>query len=206
VRPSRRADAAHNRTRILDVARAAFAESGASTSMAEIARRADLGMATLYRNFSGKQELLKALYIDEVDAICAAARVDPGQAAGEAFEVWLGRFVAFAGAKRPLFLLLMVDSDLTNPVFDSSRDRVLAAGRLLFEAARAQGAVHDELTLEQMLDLLVAIATISDDLERLEPLWRAALRGFRRGLIDAGPCRSPGAPTPCHGHDQWITS
>ncbi len=75
----------------------------------------------------------------------------------------------------------MVDSDLTNPVFDSSRDRVLAAGGPLFEAARAQGAVHDELTLEQMLDLLVAIATISDDLERLEPLWRAALRGFRRG-------------------------
>lgn len=163
------------------MARAAFAESGASTSMAEIARRADLGMATLYRNFSGKQELLEALYVDEVDAICAAARVDPGQAAGEAFAVWLGRFVALAGAKRPLFRLLMVDSDLTNPVFDSSRDRVLAAGGPLFEAARAQGAVHDELTLEQMLDLLVAIATISDDLERLEPLWRAALRGFRRG-------------------------
>ncbi len=180
MRPSRRADAARNRTRILDVARAAFAESGASTSMAEIARRADLGMATLYRNFSGKQELLEALYVDEVDAICAAARVEPGQAAGEAFEVWLGRFVAFAGAKRPLFLLLMVDSDLANPMFDSSRDRVLAAGGPLFEAARAQGAVHDELTLEHMLDLLVAIATISDDLERLEPLWRAALRGFRR--------------------------
>jgi len=180
VRPSPRVDASRNRTRILDVARSAFAENGASTSMAEIARRATVGMATLYRNFSGKRELLEALYVDEVDAICDAAVAGAGQTSTEALETWLECFVSFAYSKRPLFLLLMVDSDLSNPVFDSSRDRVLAAGRPLFEAAQADGAFHAALTLQQMLDLLVAIATISDDPEYLEPIWRAALRGFRK--------------------------
>jgi AcrR family transcriptional regulator len=68
--PPRRADAERNRDKILAAARAAFAEPDAQPSMAEISRRAGVGMATLYRNFPGRRELLEALYTDEVDAIC----------------------------------------------------------------------------------------------------------------------------------------
>ena len=86
--PSRRADAERNRGKVLAAARAAFADPGAEVSMAEVSRRAGVGMATLYRNFPGRRELLEALYTDEVDAVCAAA----GTAAGRrpALRSWPG--------------------------------------------------------------------------------------------------------------------
>src|ERR1700712_4387964 len=78
-RPAKRADAERNRDKILTAARLAFAEPGAEISMAEISRRAGVGMATLYRNFPGRRELLEALYTEEVAAVADAAT--PAEAA-----------------------------------------------------------------------------------------------------------------------------
>ena len=63
--PARRADAERNREKILAAARSAFADNRAPVSMAEISRRAGVGMATLYRNFPSRQELLEASLILE---------------------------------------------------------------------------------------------------------------------------------------------
>src|SRR6202035_5238513 len=98
--PARRADAERNRDKILTAARTAFADPEAEVSMAEISRRADVGMATLYRNFPGRQELLEALYTDEVDAVCKAAELVDGQTPGAVFTAWLHRFLVFAAGKR----------------------------------------------------------------------------------------------------------
>ena len=68
--------------------------------MAEISRRAGVGMATLYRNFPGRRELLEALYTDEVDAICDAAATLDERTPGAALDAWLQRFVAFSSSKR----------------------------------------------------------------------------------------------------------
>ena len=81
--PARRADAERNRGKILAAARSAFADPDAEVSMAEVARRAGVGMATLYRNFPGRRELVEALYIEEVDAICEAAGTAGGLAVGD---------------------------------------------------------------------------------------------------------------------------
>src|SRR3984957_3997788 len=90
--PTRRATAARNRDKILVTARAAFAEPDAEISMAEISRRAGVGMATLYRNFPGRRELLEALYIDEVNAVCEAAETIDGETPGATLVAWLHRF------------------------------------------------------------------------------------------------------------------
>ena len=87
--PTRRTDAARNRAKILAAARAAFADPDAEVSMAEVSRRAGVGMATLYRNFPGRQELLEALYTDEVNAICEAAETVEGETPGAMFLAWL---------------------------------------------------------------------------------------------------------------------
>jgi len=177
--PGRRADAERNRDKILAAARAAFAGSDVPVSMAEISRRADVGMATLYRNFPSRRELLEALYTDEVDAVCEAAGTAGGETPGAVLVAWLHRFFAFYVSKHPVGSELLKDSDGSSPVVGQGRPRVLAAGRPLLLAAQRAHEVRDDLTLEQVLDMVIAIGTIHGDPRYLEPILRTALDGLR---------------------------
>ena len=177
--PARRADAARNRDTILAAARTAFAASDAPVSMAEISRRAGVGMATLYRNFPTRRELLEALFTDEVNAICKAAEAVDGETPGAVLMAWLHQFVAFFTSKRHVASELLEHSDSSNPVFSESRARVLAAGRPLLVAAQKVYEVRDDLTLEQVLDLVAAIAMIQGAPRYLEPILQTALDGLR---------------------------
>ena len=177
--PARRADAERNRDKILAAARSAFADPGTEVSMAEISRRAGVGMATLYRNFPGRQELLEALYTDEVNAICEAAKTVDGETPGAALTAWLQRFFAFATSKRHIASELLKHTDYNNPLFANNRARVIAAGRPLLAAAQRAHEVRDNLTLEQILDMVIAIATIHGDTRYLEPILQTALDGLR---------------------------
>ena len=177
--PARRADAERNRDKILAAARAAFADSDAEVSMAEISRRAGVGMATLYRNFPGRQELLEALYTDEVDTVCTAAETINGETPGAALMAWLHRFFAFTTSKRHIAAELLKQTDYSNPLFRNSRTRVITASRPLLAAAQHSGEVRDDLTLEQILDMIVAIATIHGGTGYTGPILQAALDGLR---------------------------
>ena len=177
--PARRADAERNRGKILAAARTAFADPDAEVSMAEISRRAGVGMATLYRNFPGRQELLEALYTDEVDAVCQAAETTGGQTPGAALAAWLHRFSAFTTSKRHIAAELLKETDHSNPLFKNNRTRVITAGRPLLAAAQRAGEVRDDLTLEQILDMIVAIAAIHGDTGYTGPILQAALDGLR---------------------------
>jgi AcrR family transcriptional regulator len=176
---ARRADAEHNRAKILAAARSAFADPRAEVSMAEVSRRAGVGMATLYRNFPGRRELLEALYIDEVNAVCDAAQdVQVGTPAAALF-AWLQRFFAFVMSKHPVGTELLKQSGGSAPVMGESRARVMAAGRPLLSAAQRTHDVRENLTLEQILDMIVAIASIHGEADYLEPILHAALDGLR---------------------------
>jgi AcrR family transcriptional regulator len=178
--PARRADAERNRDKILAAARTAFADPEAEVSMAAIARRAGVGMATLYRNFPGRRELLEALFTDKVDAICEAAGGE-GETPGAVLIAWLQRFFAFATTKHQVAAELLAQSDGDNPLFGESRARVLVAGRPLLAAAQRTHEVRDTLTLEQILDMIVAIASIHRDPHYVQPILQAALDGLRPG-------------------------
>jgi AcrR family transcriptional regulator len=177
--PARRADAERNRSKILAAARTAFASSDAPVSMAEISRRAGVGMATLYRNFPGRRELLETLYIDEVDAICAAAVTVDGETPGAVLTAWLRRFFAFSTSKRHIASELLTHVDSSDPVFNENRARVLAAGRPLLVAAQHSHEVREDLTLEQILDMIIAVATIHGDAGYVEPILQTTFDGLR---------------------------
>jgi AcrR family transcriptional regulator len=181
----RRADAQRNREKILAAARTAFAPSDpdADVSMAEIARRAGVGMATLYRNFPGRRELLEALYADEVDAICRDAETIEGATPGARFAAWLRRFFAYFTSKRSIASALLEHADGSDPVFERNRARVLAAGAPLLAAAQDTREIRGDLTLEQVLDMVIAVAKIHGDARYVEPILRAALDGLRPAAV-----------------------
>jgi AcrR family transcriptional regulator len=176
---ARRADAERNRAKILAAARSAFADPQAEVSMAEVSRRAGVGMATLYRNFPGRRELLEALYIDEVNAICEAAETLEADSPGAAFVAWLHRFFAFITSKHPVGTELLKQAGGSVPVMGESRHRVMEAGRPLFQAAQHTHEVREDLTFEQILDMIVAIASIRGESEYLEPILETTLDGLR---------------------------
>jgi AcrR family transcriptional regulator len=136
-------------------------------------------MATLYRNFPGRQELLEALYADEVNAVCEAAGTVGGETPGAVLVAWLHRFFAFVTSKHHIAAELLEHTDRGNPLFDNNRARVLAAGRPLLAAAQRAHQVRDDLALEQIFDLVIAIATIHGDTRYLEPILQTALDGLR---------------------------
>jgi AcrR family transcriptional regulator len=176
---ARRADAERNRAKILAAARSAFADPQSEVSMAEVSRRAGVGMATLYRNFPGRRELLEALYIDEVNAVCEAAETLEAETPGAVFAAWLHRFFAFITSKHPVGIELLKHSGGIAAVMGESRGRVMAAGRPLFLAAQVTHEVRADLTFEQILDMVVAIASIHREPDYLEPILQASLDGLR---------------------------
>ena len=131
-------------------------------------------MATLYRNFPGRRELLEALYTDEVNAICEAA-----EAPGASLLSWLRQLFAFFASKRHIAAELLKHTDSGDSVFGGSRARVTAAGQPLLATAQQAREVRNDLTLEQVLDLIHAIATIRGDTSYVQAILQAALDGLR---------------------------
>lgn len=170
--------------RILDAARTAFADPDADVSMAEISRRAQVGSATLYRNFASRRDLLEALYADEVDAVCHAAATITGAGPGAVFVAWLRRFYAYFTSKRFVATELLEETGHDDSVFGRGLTQVLKASRPLLQAAQTSGEIRDDLTLEQILDMVVAIAKVPGDAAYREPLLRVALDALRTAELD----------------------
>jgi len=107
--PPKRADARRNYDRLLAAAAAAFAEHGADdVSLEEIARRAGVGIGTLYRHFPARQALLEAVYQDQVDGLeVLAGKLLASESPGAALGEWIRSFVAFGKAKRNLSAALV---------------------------------------------------------------------------------------------------
>jgi AcrR family transcriptional regulator len=107
--PLKRADARRNYDRLLKAAGDAFAERGADdVSLEEIARRAGVGIGTLYRHFPARQALLEAVFQDQVDGLDAlAAKLLTAESPADALAEWVRAFVAFGRTKRSLSTALV---------------------------------------------------------------------------------------------------
>ncbi len=110
--------------------------------------------------------------------ICATRRGRCPGAPGDALVAWLRRFAVFHHSKHPIAAELLRHTDAADPVFGSSRDRVLA-GRPLLVAAQQAHQVRADLGLDQVLDLVLAAATIRGEPAYVEPILQAALDGLR---------------------------
>lgn len=176
VRRPQRADARRNFDALLTAAREAFAEHGTQASLEDIARRAGVGIGTLYRNFPTRQDLFDSVYLDEIDELCGAAGQVAGLPPWEALAVWLRRFVAYAATKRAIHEALNRDSEMMR----SSRAAMYEAGEPLFDRAREAGEVRDDVTFDDVLRMISGITAgaFVDDAQR-DRVLRIALDGVR---------------------------
>jgi AcrR family transcriptional regulator len=177
-----RADARRNYEKVVAAAREAFAEGGASTSLEEIARRAGVGIGTLYRHFPSRQALLEAVYVGEVQELCRTASELEELEPWDALVAWLHRFVEYLGTKQALAaeLLDYVDRDAT--LFRDSRAALYAAGEPLLERAQAAGAVRPDIDLGEIIQMVGGIAKISAaEPAQIERILAVALDGLRYG-------------------------
>src|SRR5579859_684933 len=96
-----RADSLRNRDLLLTTAKAAFAEAGAEVALEEIARRAGVGIGTLYRHFPTRSALLAGVYQREIDQLTGAAdALLREKAPAEAMEAWLNLLIDYMNTKR----------------------------------------------------------------------------------------------------------
>lgn len=175
-----RADARRNCEKILAAARDAFAEGGESTALEEIARRAGVGIGTLYRHFPTRQALLESLYIDEVDELCRSAGQLDGADPWDALAGWFDRFVPYIAAKQALAHELTNHLDQDARLLHTCRESLFAAGEPLLRRAQEAGVVRADVTIGQVIQMVVGIAkTPATEPGQTEHLVRVALDGLR---------------------------
>lgn len=158
-----RADARRNRERLIAAARELVAEAGSDVALDDVARRAGVGNATLYRHFPTRAELLAALYADEVATLCdhgarLLAEPDP---VGALF-AWLDAFVAHVATKRPLALAATEGPDgRRTPMFEEWHAAVNATAGALVR--RAQPLLRPDVTAADVLALASGAALTTDE-------------------------------------------
>jgi AcrR family transcriptional regulator len=195
--PALRADAARNRLRILAAASDVFAERGLDASTAEIARRAGVGEATLFRRFPTKDDLIVAILAEHMDGVIAVAEAcleepDPWRSIERFFESMVEMQVGDRGA-----LDAVKDSCMTSPALMGRRKRIMELMSRLLRRAQDAGVVRDDLTAPD-LGLLTAAASSVGGLAfpGLRPdLWRRYLGVILDGMRPDGATRlRPGPP------------
>ena len=176
----KRADARRNYEKVLTAAREAFAEGGESTALEEIARRAGVGIGTLYRHFPNRQALLEALYVDEVAEICrAAAQLDDADP-WEALENWFERFIGYMATKQALAGELLNYLSRDAELFKVCRESLFTAGEPLLARAQEAGVVRPDVSIGEVIQMVMGIAKIpAGDPAENAHILRVALDGLR---------------------------
>jgi AcrR family transcriptional regulator len=176
---SRRADARRNRGLLLSAAREIFAERGPDAPLDDIARRAGVGSATMYRHFPTRRELIIAVYADEAAALCATGdALLAAWPAGEALFTWLHAFAGHVAGKRDLALAIPAeDGGQRTALFDGWHEAMHATASRLLAAAQSAGAVSADLDAADLLALASGIAVASADADQA----RRCLALIRRG-------------------------
>jgi AcrR family transcriptional regulator len=176
----KRADARRNYDALIAAAREAFTERDTSASLEDIARRAGVGIGTLYRHFPTRTDLIQAVYVEEVEGLARSAEDVGGLAPWEALVTWLHGFVGYIATKQALAEELFAVADHNAEVFSNCRMALHDAGKPLLERAQAAGQVRADANIEDVVRMVGAIAkmpaTEPADIERVLDI---ALDGLR---------------------------
>jgi len=180
-----RADAIRNAARVLDAAREVFAELGADASLEEIARRAGVGIGTLYRHFPTRDALVEAVFRDIVDASCSRGEQllvsdDPTGA----LTAWLREQMRQSSVCRGLAaeaMIMMLDEQGCGA--SNACDALHDIGAKLLQRAQQSGGVRADTEIDDLIRLVNAIGFATEgapDRERQsDRLFDLMMEGLR---------------------------
>jgi AcrR family transcriptional regulator len=175
-----RADSTRNRQLLIDAAKAGFAELGLNVSLEDIARRAGVGIGTLYRNFPSREAIVEAVYRREVELLAdAVPHLLETWPAAEALHKWMHLFVDYIATKRLIAPSLGTATVRTSPHYATSAELIKGALSTLVKRAVASGEVRKDIDPADLLRAMVGVSYGNPDAG-----WQASARRLIDILMD----------------------
>ena len=193
TKPARgpRADAVRNRERVLESAKAVFSAGGPEASLEAVARRAGVGIGTLYRHFPTREALFEAVYRREVEQLAELAEqlkaddVPPT----EALRRWLRSNVEFVATKKGMSAALALAAHSASELSAYSFERLTKAVGALLTRAAAAGEIRGDVSPEDLLRALIGMCYLHD-----QPGWQASVLRLLDVFVD-GLRKQPDPPS-----------
>lgn len=187
-----RADAVRNRERVLEAAKVVFNAGGPEASLEAVAKRAGVGIGTLYRHFPTREDLFEAVYRREVEQLSELAeQLKSAKDPVDALRRWLRSNVAFVATKKGMSAALALTFQSSSDLAAFSMDRLTKAIGTLLDRAVAAGQMRADVSPEDLLRALVGMCYMHD-----QPGWQSSvlrmLDVFVDGLrVQPGPRAKP---------------
>src|SRR5467141_3827331 len=175
-----RADAVRNRERVLEAAKAIFSMGGPDASLEAVARRAGVGIGTLYRHFPTREALFEAVYRREVEQLGELAEQLKSEAAPvDALRRWLRSNVEFVATKKGMSAALAVAVHGSSELYAYTFDRLTKAVGALLDRAVASGEIRSDISPEDLLRALVGMCYMHD-----QPGWQKSVMRLVDVFVD----------------------
>jgi AcrR family transcriptional regulator len=183
-----RADAVRNRERVLAAAKAAFSQGGAEASLEAVAKRAGVGIGTLYRHFPTRGALYEAVYRREVEHLVALAETLKREPVPvEALRRWMRADVEFIATKKGMGTALAQAVQGSPDLVSASIEQLTRAAGDLLRRAAAAGEIRDDVGPEDVLRVVVGMCYAQD-----RPGWQASVLRLVDVFIDGLRRRADG--------------
>lgn len=181
-----RHDAVRNRERVLEAAKAVFSAGGPDASLEAVARRAGVGIGTLYRHFPTREALFEAVYRREVEQLAdLAEQLKSDAAPAEALRHWLRANVELVATKKGMSAALALAAHKPSELYAYSFERLTKAVGALLERAVAAGEIRADIGPEELLRALIGICYMHD-----QPGWQTNVLRLVDVFVDGLRCPS----------------
>src|ERR1700753_3345013 len=175
-----RADAVRNRERVLEAAKAMFSAGGPDASLEAVAKRAGVGIGTLYRHFPTREALFEAVYRREVEQLGELAEQLKSEAAPvDALRRWLRSNVEFVATKKGMSAALALAAHSSSDLSTYSFDRLTKAVGALLDRAVAAGEIRADISPEDVLRALVGLGYLPH-----QPGWQTSVLRLLDVFVD----------------------
>jgi AcrR family transcriptional regulator len=175
-----RADAIRNRERVLKAAKAVFSAGGSDASLEAVARRAGVGIGTLYRHFPTREALFEAVYRHEVEELGELAEQLMSEASPvDALRRWLRANVELVATKKGMLAALQLAVDGSSELYAYSFERLTKAVGALLGRAVAAGEIRGDIGPEDLLRALIGMCYLHD-----QPGWQSTVLRLLDVFVD----------------------